>query len=178
MAQPTERGGAVDPTARHTGLGDRLRDLTSVLRRIRHRRSIERPAVPSGLVGVLLQIKELADETAGCHAKELADRSGLDPSTVSRAVAELVTRGLVVRRLDPADRRASLLVLSDDGRTALADAREWYGDLLARALAEWGPAEIDAFTAALSRFVTDIQDSLDRAAAGPINHQEKLEAAR
>ncbi|MGI5149803.1 MarR family winged helix-turn-helix transcriptional regulator [Plantactinospora sp. CA-294935] len=163
----------MDTTARHTELGDRLRDLMSAMRLIRHRRAIERPAVPSGLVGMLLQ----TDEAAGCHAKELADRSGLDPSTVSRAVAALVARGLVTRRADPADRRASFLVLTDEGRTALADARDWYGDLLRAALADWSPAEIDALTSALDRFVTDIQGSLDRA-PGQINPQEKLEAAR
>ncbi|GAB3981605.1 MarR family transcriptional regulator [Plantactinospora veratri] len=167
----------MDSMARHTELGDRLRDLMSAMRLIRHRRAIERPAVPSGLVGMLLQIDELADEAAGCHAKELADRSGLDPSTVSRAVAALVERGLVTRRADPADRRASFLVLTDEGRTALTDARDWYGDLLRAALADWSPTEIDALTGALDRFVTDIQGSLDRA-PGPINSQEKLEAAR
>ncbi|MDW5324217.1 MarR family winged helix-turn-helix transcriptional regulator [Plantactinospora sp. KLBMP9567] len=167
----------MDTTARHTELGDRLRDLMSAMRLIRHRRAIERPAVPSGLVGMLLQIDELADEAAGCHAKELVGRSGLDPSTVSRAVAALVARGLVTRRADPADRRASFLVLTDEGRTALADARDWYGDLLCAALADWSPAEIDALTSALDRFVTDIQGSLDRA-PGQINPQGKLEAAR
>ncbi|GIG92238.1 MarR family winged helix-turn-helix transcriptional regulator [Plantactinospora endophytica] len=164
-------------SVRHTELGDRLRDLMSALRLIRQRRAVERPAVPSGMVGMLLQIDGLADRTHGCHAKELADRSGLDPSTVSRAVAALVARGLVARRSDPADRRASFLVLTDDGRTALADAREWYGDLLGAALADWSPAEIDALTGALDRFVTDIQGSLDRR-PGQINPQEKLEAAR
>ncbi|AVT34042.1 MarR family transcriptional regulator [Plantactinospora sp. BC1] len=163
--------------ARHIALGDRLRDLMSAMRLIRHRRAIERPAVPSGLVGMLLQIDELADQTAGCHAKELADRSGLDPSTVSRAVAALVARGLVTRRADPADRRASFVVLTDEGRTALTEARDWYGDLLRAALADWSAAEIDALTGALDRFVTDIQGSLDRA-PGTINSQEKLEAAR
>ncbi|MFY1670312.1 MarR family winged helix-turn-helix transcriptional regulator [Plantactinospora sp. WMMB334] len=177
----------METSARHTELGDRLRDLMSALRMIRHRREVERPAVPSGMVGMLLQIDELAGPASGCHAKELADRSGLDPSTVSRAVATLVARGLVVRQADPADRRASLLAVTDHGRGALAEARDWYGDLLGRALAGWRPAEIEALSTALDRLGRDIQGSLDQLGTihgspdqgpGTINPRHDLEAAR
>jgi DNA-binding MarR family transcriptional regulator len=166
----------VSTTARHGELGDRLRDLMKVVRLLRQRRTADRPAVPLGMVGTLSLIDKI-DAGSGCHAKELADRSGLDPSTVSRAVAALVAHGLVERRADATDRRAAVLALTAGGRTALADAHGWYGDLLDRALAGWRPEEIEALGAGLGRFITDIQKTLDQA-PDPIHSHYLLEDAR
>jgi DNA-binding MarR family transcriptional regulator len=58
----------------------------------------------------------------GCRSSDLAARAGLDPSTVSRAVAGLVTQGLVTREADPHDGRATLLVVTPAGHAALSDA--------------------------------------------------------
>lgn len=58
---------------------------------------------------------------------ELARRLQLEKSTVSRLTGQLVTRGWVRREPDPADRRATLLTLTEAGRRAadnLASARE------------------------------------------------------
>ena len=85
-------------------------------------------------------------------------------------MATLVTHGLVERRADPADGRASVLGLTEAGRTALTDAHAWYGEVLDRALAGWAPHEVAALSAALARFAGD----LDRSLA----HSDSLEAAR
>lgn len=148
-------------------LGARLYDLLKSVRLIKQRRAEDRPSVPLGLVGMLMQIEQLS---AGSHARELAERTGLDPSTVSRAVATLVTHGLVERSADPADRRASCLTVTPAGRTALADAHDWYGQLLDRALADWTPDEVAALSAALGRFTRDVEVALG-------NH-DNTEAAR
>ncbi|MEU5691925.1 MarR family winged helix-turn-helix transcriptional regulator [Actinosynnema sp. NPDC020468] len=150
-------------------LADRLRDLLRVVRLVKQVRSEQHPSVPTGLVGTLTLIDRMSAD--GCHAKELALRSGLDPSTVSRAVGALVAHGLVERRLDPGDRRASVLVVTDAGRAALADARSWYGELTRRALASWSPDDVRALTTALGRVTSD----LERAAC-PNHHFQ--EAAR
>ncbi len=50
---------------------------------------------------------------------ELATQRGVCQSVVSRQVGELEARGLVVRRPDPADRRAGLVSLTPTGRTLL-----------------------------------------------------------
>ncbi|WP_229402268.1 MarR family winged helix-turn-helix transcriptional regulator [Micromonospora okii] len=148
-------------------LAARLQDLLKSVRLIKQRRAGDRPAVPLGLVGMLRHIEQLS---AGSHARELAERTGLDPSTVSRAVATLVTHGLVERRADPADRRASCLTVTPAGRAALADAHDWYGQLLDRALADWTPDEVAALCAALGRFTRDVEVALA--------HHDNLEAAR
>jgi DNA-binding MarR family transcriptional regulator len=52
--------------------------------------------------------------------RELAERLGLEKSTVSRMVAELERKGLVIRERDPANRRFYRLRLTPAGRTAHA----------------------------------------------------------
>ncbi|MFI9007800.1 MarR family winged helix-turn-helix transcriptional regulator [Actinosynnema sp. NPDC053489] len=144
----------MDAVARE--LEDRLRDLMRVVRMVKQRPH----PVPSGLIGILAQIDRVGENPTGCHAKELATSAGLDPSTVSRAVAALVANGLVERRADPADGRASILVVTGRGRAALADARDWYDRLLGRALADWTLEEVEALTGSLGRLTTDIEGAL------------------
>ncbi|MGK5739408.1 MarR family winged helix-turn-helix transcriptional regulator [Micromonospora sp. URMC 103] len=145
----------------------RLHDFLRGIRLVKQRRAEERPAVPVGLVGILTQIDRLTD---GCHARELALHTRLDPSTVSRAVAALVTDGLVERRPDPADKRAHVLALTPDGRRTLTEAQEWYAGLLGRALAGWTADEVAALSAGLRRFTRDIEVALA--------HHDTMEAAR
>ncbi|MER7334762.1 MULTISPECIES: MarR family winged helix-turn-helix transcriptional regulator [unclassified Micromonospora] len=158
-------GGTVDGTARQ--LGTRLHELVRTVRLIRRRRADVRPLVPLGLVGMLMQIDRLP---TGCHARELAARTGLDPSTVSRAIASLVGLGLVERGADPTDMRARVLTVTPDGRAALAEIFDWYGGVLDRALADWTPDEIAALSEALGRFTRDVETAL--------GHHDNLEAAR
>jgi DNA-binding MarR family transcriptional regulator len=67
---------------------------------------------------------------------ELAAQRGVCQSVVSRQVGELEARGLVVRRPDPADRRAGLVRLTPAGQELLDAAartrRRWVHDALAR----------------------------------------------
>lgn len=54
------------------------------------------------------------------RAGELAAHLGVSPATVSDSVAALCSKGLMVRRPDPADRRAHRLTLTEAGHKALA----------------------------------------------------------
>lgn len=54
---------------------------------------------------------------------ELATVSGVTQPTASAAIASLQTRGLVDRKPDPLDRRATLIEISDSGRQILATAK-------------------------------------------------------
>lgn len=59
--------------------------------------------------------------------RELAERLLLEKSTVSRMVADLEDKGLVVRERDPANRRIYQLRLTDEGRTFHARIAAGYG---------------------------------------------------
>lgn len=147
-----------------------LRDLLKVVRKLKQQREGLRPGMPAGMVGILMTIEQLTGSaensgaetgrTETCHAKDLAHRAGLDQSTVSRAVAALVGHGLVERAPDPADRRASILVVTPAGHDALAEAGRWFDAVLARALDAWQEDEIDVLTASLGRFIADLDGAL------------------
>ena len=154
-------------------LGARLRELTKTIRLVRQHRGGTHPGVPAALLATLTYIDRISE----CHAKELAAGAGLDPSTVSRAVATLVSQGMVERRADPHDRRASILAVTGAGRSALADAHGWYESVLRDALTGWSDADVATLTHLIGRFATDLDHALRRAPA-PEREDTPLENAR
>jgi DNA-binding MarR family transcriptional regulator len=132
----------------------------------RQRLTVQDMRVQPGMTGILAVIGSAADGD-GCHPKELAARCGLDASTISRAVATLVARGLVERSADPADGRACILTLTEAGRAALDHLERRQAEFLSEALRDWTTPEIDAFAAAMTRFVDDLTTYLDRTPAAP-----------
>ncbi len=57
----------------------------------------------------------------GLSANEVAARTAMDKVAVSRAIARLIAAGRVRRRIDPADRRRSMLRLTIRGRAVFDD---------------------------------------------------------
>jgi len=86
------------------------------------------------------------------RAAEVAEALQSDPSTVSRQVAVLVREGYLERRADPADGRASLLVLTPKGSDLLAEHDRIRLEYFARVLEGWSPGDVKRFTALLQRF--------------------------
>ena len=75
-----------------------------------------------------------------------------DPSTISRQVAALVKDGLLERRADPADGRASLLVLTPKADAVLAEHNRIRLEHFADILTDWSDAELADFASLLHRF--------------------------
>src|SRR5690606_5809955 len=96
---------------------------------------------------------------------ELADVTFLDPSTVSRYVAQLVRAGLVTRQADPLDGRAVQLVATPSGlplaREAAARRQAYVGEVLA----DWSPDDAQALVVLLRRLNDDIESHRDGNAA-------------
>lgn len=96
----------------------------------------------------------IADQES-CRASSVSDRMNVGPSVVSRLVAALTDRGLLLRESDPQDGRAELLRMTDAGREALRAARASYVEALAGQLHDWDAARIAG--------AADILDDLTRA---------------
>jgi DNA-binding MarR family transcriptional regulator len=86
------------------------------------------------------------------RSSALAETACVDPSTVSRQVAQLVKAGLVERQSDPGDGRAALLVSTEAGRAAYAAKLELRQRMFTRVLEGWSADDVDALTALLARF--------------------------
>jgi len=98
----------------------------------------------------------------------LADVMHADPSTVSRHVAALVDRGLVRRVADESDGRASRLVITDAGHTALQDLCAERESRLDSVTAAWDADDLATFTRLFARLIDDLETSLPGAAADPV----------
>jgi DNA-binding MarR family transcriptional regulator len=96
----------------------------------------------------------------------LADAVHADPSTVSRHVALLVERGLVLRVADESDGRASRLVLTDAGRAQLDQLRAERVAYLRTVTAAWTDDELETFTTLFDRLLDGIARTLPDPAAG------------
>ncbi len=75
---------------------------------------------------LLAQLDELGPSTVTDLAR--ADRTA--QPTVSAALRSLEDQDLVARQAHPADARSTLVSLTDQGRRALASARDRYGEVL------------------------------------------------
>jgi DNA-binding MarR family transcriptional regulator len=86
------------------------------------------------------------------RASAVAETLLSDPSTVSRQVAALVKDGLLERRSDPADGRASLLALTPEADAVIAEHDRVRLEQFAQALQGWSDADLERFAAMLRRF--------------------------
>ncbi len=86
---------------------------------------------------------------------DLAAAERVRSQSMGQTLAELEAQGLVSRQPDPADRRRTLLELTDTGRTVLADDRRRREGWLASAIADDLDAEereiLDRAVALLAR---------------------------
>ncbi|WP_148573751.1 MarR family winged helix-turn-helix transcriptional regulator [Nocardioides caldifontis] len=106
--------------------------------------------------GPVLGLLVLLDRCGPLRARELAEISRVDPSVISRQVAQLVDGGLVERAADPHDGRAQLLSLSAEGATLLAATRQAMLAVVESRLSDWDPDELRAFADQLVRLITDL----------------------
>ena len=91
--------------------------------------------------------------------RDLAERLGLEKSTVSRMVAEMERKGLLVRERDPANRRLHRLRITDEGRALHAHIGGAFHDHFQRWLGTMTRAERDALNVGLRALVRAIRSS-------------------
>jgi DNA-binding MarR family transcriptional regulator len=95
------------------------------------------------------------------RASAVAECLRSDPSTVSRQVAALVKDGLLERRSDPGDGRASLLVLTAKADAVLAVHDEIRLDYFAQMLDGWSDADLQTLATFLRRFTDAYEHAND-----------------
>lgn len=101
-----------------------------------------------------------------------------DPSTVSRQIAALVRDGLVERRADPEDGRASVLAATEVGIQVLEEQRRRIGLALARVVRQWAPEDVETFLDLLERFVADHERQLPEMINECVAHAARSEGEK
>jgi DNA-binding MarR family transcriptional regulator len=138
-----------------------LQSVVRTLNQVRvHDRLLRAASVHVDRAGSAL-LYRLSVEPDGLRVTDLAERLGVDAPTVTRKVQQLEREGLVARREDPFDRRASRLGLTPEGKRiiakVLAARRAW----LTRLLAGWDQDDQAQFARLLSRFGEALTRDLD-----------------
>lgn len=77
---------------------------------------------------ILTLISEASE--AGLHQKELVARLGINPSSVSELTDKLETDGYITRNADPADKRATLITLTEKGRARAFEVADERAEML------------------------------------------------
>jgi len=95
------------------------------------------------------------------RASDLADQLCADPSTVSRQVANLVKGGLIERKADPNDGRASILVPTEAGLARISMLVQRRGQVFAPIIAHWSDEDRATFGRLLAEFASELNNNLE-----------------
>ncbi len=117
-------GSAAQAGADRAGSGQapEARLLTEAVTRLRRalRSSIRTDYPWETLPMAQVELLQVLGEHSPARISDLAARRRLAPSTVSGLIGQMISAGLVARDVDAADRRASVVTLTDAGREKLA----------------------------------------------------------
>lgn len=101
--------------------------------------------LPRATLGVVFRLQQ----HGAMQVSELAHLLKVDVSVASRQVSALVDAGLAVRDVDPDDRRARTVALTEAGIARATDARRSVGQHLADALGGWEPERLRTLATSL-----------------------------
>ena len=126
-------------TRSDAGLDTALRiSVSRLARRLRVERQAEGLA---SLSDTQLAALAVLDTHAAMTPGELAEHEKVQPPSMTRVIAVLEERGLVMRAAHPTDRRQVVLTVTEDGRTLVSQARRRRDAWLAKRLKELTPEE-------------------------------------
>ena len=143
-----------------TAYGDVERELAVLLRRARAWNRDLATEVHPDLQPTAYALLSRVDELGSVRASDLVDFFGIDKGAVSRQVQLLERTGLVAREPDPDDGRAQRLVVTDEGRKRLSNARGGRRRMVREQLDRWPDADVASFAALLARFNVQMSSAL------------------
>jgi DNA-binding MarR family transcriptional regulator len=108
--------------------------------------------------GIMCKVADDGPQRLGSFANAFR----LDPSTITRQVQALEKAGLAARQTDTADRRASILDLTEEGREVLERTRNHRRERMREALLDWSEDDRSEFGRLLEKFNTSLDRLLDR----------------
>jgi len=130
-----------------------------LIRRVRRVIGERARAVHEGLQpSSYLLLAHLA-ESGPMRSSAVVEAFEIDKGAVSRQVQHLVDLGLVEREPDPDDGRATLLRVTPDATTRLAEVTRRRRELLDRRLGDWTEDDLGVLVSALGRYNQALEPS-------------------
>jgi DNA-binding MarR family transcriptional regulator len=146
--------------ARHDALFELQRNLTRMVRWASNSR-LHAELIASAQVRIdraAFTTLAIIGDAQPVRSTQLSASYGLDLSTISKSTRDLEKRGLVERKVDPRDQRASELSLTPRGEQTLALLRRTVVGLHDRCMEDWTVEEMEQFAALSARYA----DALSR----------------
>ena len=107
-------------------------------------RASKRMHATLGVTGPQRLVLRIVGRYPGLSAGRLAELLHVHPSTLTGILERLVLQGLLLRQIDPLDRRRALLTLTDAGRVFAVEAEGTVEAAVQRALARAPPSQVQA----------------------------------
>lgn len=95
-------------------------------------------------------------ERSDCKLKDIADECDVEPATVSKMINALEEKGMLTRQVNPQNKRAYLLNITEAGREALRKWDEHCLEVEEQSLAGFSDEEKEAFRDYLSRMYLNL----------------------
>ena len=108
-------------------------------------------AVDPSLQPVGYRLLRTIQRCGSVQASVAADMLVVDRSVISRQVRQLEELGLVETRTDPADGRARILVLTDEGARRMRSVNPTNRTIMHGLLTSWSVDELESFAAQVER---------------------------
>jgi len=147
---------ATDPVA----IGDELMTTMAAMRR-QVRRELRPKGIGPQLRGAQIELLRVAQDRPGIGVAAAARELHLAPNSVSTLVNQLTDLGMLIREIDPGDRRAIRLYPAEEATKRLAEWRTARAELVGNGIAGLSPADRAAIAAALPALRALLSD-LDR----------------
>ncbi|MFH8786272.1 MarR family winged helix-turn-helix transcriptional regulator [Streptomyces roseoverticillatus] len=112
------------------------------------------PELEAAAYGLLVRLEDAGAQ----RATDLAAYFGVGKATMSRQLRALAELGLVTREPDPADGRASLIRITEEGRARFTRVRDARRAQYVRKLADWDRGEV----AELARLLRQLNTSAEQ----------------
>jgi DNA-binding MarR family transcriptional regulator len=163
------------PNATELETAPRLRGTVGKLARLLRRTDALGTDLTPTRVAVLLT----ADRHGPLRLAEVAEREGLNPTLLSRTIAELVNDQLVTRTSDPEDRRSAWVHVTPAGHALAEQVRGERTAAVQGAIDDLGAADralIEAALPALERLAQTLSEGPPALSEAPETNDERLTA--
>lgn len=148
-AAPSE--GALTESERTEAAESVERELVLLFRRVRNLSANVAGHVHPDLDPASYSLLLMVSDAGQLRGMDVADRIGVDKSTVSRQIGTLVELGLLERVPDPDDGRARLVQLSELGRERLTRLRDQRSEHLQGVFESWSTHDLSEFARLLAQ---------------------------
>jgi DNA-binding MarR family transcriptional regulator len=141
---------------------DTIRDLEQevgvLIRRVRRVIGERARAVHESLQPAAYLILSYVNESGPVRASSIVEVFDIDKGAISRQVHHLMQLGLIDSAPDPADGRATLLAVTDEGARRMQDVAEQRRKWLDEQLGDWSERELADFVKELARYNNSLNE--------------------